>query len=384
VVTITRKPGSIIWANTLFLVLSPIIGIALTIYHLKTEGFIPGIWIAAGIFYYLTGLAITGGYHRLFSHKTYEANSFVKFLYLIFGAAAFENTALNWSNDHRRHHQMCDTGDDPYNIKEGFFHAHMKWVMFEASYEPKHMVPDLEKDKLVMWQHKYYIAIGLFVGFFIPTLIGYYLGSALGGFAVIATLRTVFVQHCTFFINSWAHMWGKQTYTDTNTARDNFYLALFSYGEGYHNYHHFFQYDFRNGVKWFQFDPTKWLILSLDKIGWAWKLKRVADEEIFRAELTMQEKRVASKIVKSSPAALAFNQKIAQMKATMEIKLANMQALKKEYQRASEQLKLEKSQALIQRKLELKARIAQAKRDWRETYGQWQILLANWRAASMA
>jgi len=380
----TKKPGAIIWHNTLFLVLSPIIGIALTIYHLKTAGFIPGIWIAALIFYYMTGMAITGGYHRLFSHKTYEANKFVKFLYLVFGAAAFQNTALDWCNDHRRHHQMCDTSDDPYNIREGFFHAHMKWVMVEASYEPKKMVPDLEKDPLIMWQQKYYLPIGIITGFVIPTIIGYFLGSAIGGFAVIATLRTVLVHHCTFFINSWAHMWGKQTYTDTNTARDNFYLALFSYGEGYHNFHHFFQYDFRNGVKWFQFDPTKWMILTLSKIGWTWKLKRVADEEICRAELNMQEKRVASQIKRHSPAADAFHQKIAQMKASMDLKLANMQALKKEYQRASELLKAEKSLALKQRKLELKAHIAEAKREWRETYDQWQTLLSNWRAYSMA
>ncbi|HET8729842.1 MAG TPA: acyl-CoA desaturase, partial [Moraxellaceae bacterium] len=95
----------------------------------------------------------------------------------------------------------------------------------------------------------------------------------------------------TFFINSLCHMWGTRPYTDENTARDNPVLALFTWGEGYHNYHHIFQYDYRNGVKWYQYDPTKWLILGLSWLGLTSNLKRCSDFSIQKAELTMQFQR---------------------------------------------------------------------------------------------
>ena len=108
----------------------------------------------------------------------------------------------------------------------------------------------------------------------------------------------VLTHHCTFFINSLCHMFGSRPYTDTNTARDNAILALFTWGEGYHNYHHYFQYDYRNGVKWWQYDPTKWLIALLSKIGLAKDLKRVDDLTIKHAEVIMQFKQAQERIVK--------------------------------------------------------------------------------------
>ena len=105
-------------------------------------------------------------------------------------------------------------------------------------------------------------------------------------------LRLVVNHHFTFFINSLAHMWGSQPYTDENTARDNGVLALFTYGEGYHNFHHIFQNDYRNGVRWWQYDPSKWLIATLSWVGLASDLKRVPNMWIQRAQLAMQFKRM--------------------------------------------------------------------------------------------
>ena len=111
-------------------------------------------------------------------------------------------------------------------------------------------------------------------------------------FLLAGLLRLVVNHHFTWFINSLAHMWGAQPYTDENTARDNGWLALITYGEGYHNFHHIFQNDYRNGVKWYQFDPTKWIIAGLAGLRLATGLKRVPDLWIQRAQLAMQFKRV--------------------------------------------------------------------------------------------
>jgi stearoyl-CoA desaturase (delta-9 desaturase) len=103
-------------------------------------------------------------------------------------------------------------------------------------------------------------------------------------------VRLILSHHVTFFINSLCHMWGKRPYTDENTARDNFLLAIATWGEGYHNYHHIFQYDYRNGVKWWQYDPTKWLIWSCSKLGLAKNLRRIPSFNIKKAELAMKFK----------------------------------------------------------------------------------------------
>jgi stearoyl-CoA desaturase (delta-9 desaturase) len=130
------------------------------------------------------------------------------------------------------------------------------------------------------------------LNFGIPLLLGWALGELWGVFLLAGLLRLVLNHHFTFFINSLAHAWGSQPYTDENTARDNGVLAFLTYGEGYHNFHHIFQNDYRNGVRWWQWDPTKWLIASLSGLGLASNLKRVPDLWIQRAQLAMQFKRV--------------------------------------------------------------------------------------------
>lgn len=280
------------WVNTLFLTLSPLSALFFTYLFFKnSEHYIAQI-ILAVVFYFATGMSITAGYHRLFSHRAYKANPVLKLVYLLFGAAAFQNSALKWSADHRIHHNHVDDELDPYNINRGFFYAHIGWIFLkEADTVEKKYPKDLLNDKLVVWQHKYYIPIAIFMGFILPTIIGHFLGSALGGFALAGLFRIVFVHHCTFFINSLCHVVGSRPYTDTNTARDSFLLAFFTYGEGYHNYHHYFPTDYRNGIKWYQFDPTKWLIKMTEYLGLAFDLKRVPEKLILEARYKMLEKR---------------------------------------------------------------------------------------------
>lgn len=272
------------WINIFFLTLTPVFSIGLCSIYFSKNGFELSQVLLAILFYFISGISITAGYHRLFSHRTYHANSFIKFLFLFFGAGAFQNSALLWCTDHRVHHNHVDEEKDPYNINKGFFYAHIGWIFYQDANPNPKFPKDLSNDKLIMWQHKNYLWLCLLSGFLLPTLVGYFLGSALGGFALAGVTRVVFVHHCTFFINSLCHIIGTRPYTDTNTARDSALMAIFSYGEGYHNYHHYFPTDYRNGVKWYHFDPTKWLIKTLSFFGQTSHLKFVPNKLIERAK----------------------------------------------------------------------------------------------------
>ncbi len=283
------------WVNTFFLILTPVFALGLSYLYFKSHGLEWTQLLMAFIFYIITGMSITGGYHRLFSHKTYQANSAVKLFYLLFGAAAFQNSALKWSADHRIHHRHVDHEEDPYNINKGFFYAHIGWIFFKEDERALEVTypKDLTTDKLVMWQHRNYTAIAVFMGLILPAIIGHFLGSALGGLALSGVARLVIVHHCTFFINSLCHVVGTRPYSDSNTARDSAFMALFTYGEGYHNYHHFFPTDYRNGIKWYHFDPTKWMIRSFAWIGFARDLKRVPERLIEKAKNEMRLKQLS-------------------------------------------------------------------------------------------
>ena len=242
------------------------------------------------VFLAASGFSITIGYHRLFSHMTFQARWPVRLFTLIFGAAAFENSVLMWASEHRRHHKHVDHEEDPYDITKGFFHAHIGWLLFKLLPQPPFdNVNDLKKDRLVMWQHRYVHLIAVIVSFILPSISGFFWDGwpgALGGFLLAGVARVVFLQHCTFLINSACHVIGTQPYSTKCSARDSWILALFTMGEGYHNYHHEFQHDYRNGVKPWNYDPTKWIIWTLSKLGLTGKLRRVPAEKIQLAEET--------------------------------------------------------------------------------------------------
>ena len=184
-----------------------------------------------------------------------------------------------WASEHRRHHKHVDHDEDPYDISKGFFHAHIGWLLFKLLPQPPFdNVTDLKKDRLLMWQHRYVHSLAVLVSLVLPALIGGLWDGwtgALGGFLIGGVTKIVVLQHCTFFINSACHTIGYQPYSTRCSARDSSLMALFTFGEGYHNYHHEFQHDYRNGVKRWQFDPTKWTIWILSKLGLTAELRRV-------------------------------------------------------------------------------------------------------------
>ena len=256
-------------------------------------------WFQFGMFAVLltaTGFSITLGYHRLFSHHAFRAELPVRLFTLIFGAAAFENSVLLWASEHRRHHKHVDHDDDPYNISKGFFHAHIGWLLFKLwPLPPFDNVADLKKDPLVMWQHRHIHSLAVLVSFILPTLLGLLWNGwigALGGFLIGGVAKVVVLQHGTFLINSACHTIGRQRYSTRCSARDSFLMALLTLGEGYHNYHHEFQHDYRNGVKPWHWDPTKWAIWTLSKLRLTADLRRVPNETIRSRELRVQESTV--------------------------------------------------------------------------------------------
>lgn len=310
------------------------------------------------------GLAITGGYHRLFSHMTYRAHWSVRLFYLLFGAASVQNSALKWSADHRRHHQFTDQDDDPYNIKKGFFWAHMGWVFVKENPVNYDRVPDLASDPLVKFQHRFYVPLAILIGWVMPTCIAFAWGDPIGAFFLAGWVRLIVQWHSTFSVNSFAHFIGRQPYSEADTSRDSFVTALITMGEGYHNYHHAFPWDYRNGVARHHFDPTKWVVHGLSKVGLTWNLKRVSQQEIMKARLAMEAKRLGAN-------APTWQDRIAAAKAQLEILLARWQALKDKYAERKRKLGVHARSRLK----DLRAELAAAKADFKTAYRNWRRCL---------
>jgi stearoyl-CoA desaturase (delta-9 desaturase) len=269
-------------------------------------------WFQIALFFVMLfscGFSITLGYHRLFSHLTFQGHWIVRLFTVIFGAGAFENSVLLWACEHRSHHKHVDHDEDPYCISKGFFYAHMGWLMFKLKPEPCFdNVADLKKDPLLVWQDRYIHLIALTVAFVLPATIGFAWGgwkAALGAFLIAGILRVVVLQHATFCINSLCHYVGRQPYSSKCSARDSWLLAIVTMGEGYHNYHHEFQHDYRNGVKPWQIDPTKWIIWTLSKIGLAKQLRRVPTEKIVLCELAEAQRQLEKRLANPSLSATA-------------------------------------------------------------------------------
>ena len=330
---IARIPwGRVNWTTSIFLAVIntlAVTAVPLYIWHYGLDWFQVGLFF---FFYMATGFSITLGYHRLFSHLSFKAKSPVKLSTLLFGACAFENSALDWSSDHRKHHKHVDHEEDPYDISKGFVWAHIGWLLFKLSPEqPMDNVNDLKRDPLVMWQHRWCIPLAITLGFVVPMLLGYLwngAAGALGAFLLAGVLRVFAVQHSTFFINSMCHTVGNRPYSTRCSARDSAIMALFTFGEGYHNYHHEFQHDYRNGVKRSNFDPTKWSIWTLEKLGLVSDLRRVPDGKILLAEMNEARRRAAEKLQQPETIASVFGQQMHDMLTHLSERLAaNVEAL---------------------------------------------------------
>ena len=288
----TRTPAATVnWVTVAMFAATTAAAVVLVPWYGFAHGYRASEWVWFAAFLSVNELAITCGYHRLFAHSTYEARPVLRLVYLLLGAMALQNSALKWSADHRTHHRFIDDPDrDPYCARRGFWFSHIGWMLrnYPSGDTDLNTVRDLQRDPLVMWQQRHYLTIAIAMNVGVPLLIGWWSGDVAGMLLLVGVLRLVVSHHFTFFINSLAHMWGSQPYTEENTARDNFVLAFLTYGEGYHNFHHMFAHDYRNGVHLWQWDPSKWFIRAMQGLGLAYGLKRVPWFKIQRAILDAQ------------------------------------------------------------------------------------------------
>jgi stearoyl-CoA desaturase (Delta-9 desaturase) len=270
------------WVAIAFLTLTPLIGVVGTAVYTLRVGFAPWMLALLGVMYLLVGISICAGYHRYFAHKTYECARVVQVFYAVFGAMAAQSNVLDWCSGHRRHHNHVDADWDPYNIKRGFWWSHILWI-FEKYPASHDNVQDLLRNPIVRWQHRFTVPILVVGGFGVPAAVGWWYGDAWAGLLWGGFLRIVVCHHTTFFVNSAAHHFGEPTYDRTISARDNWLVALLTLGEGYHSFHHRFPGDYRNGIRWYQWDPAKWFIRGLAAVGLAHRLTRAPAERIAAA-----------------------------------------------------------------------------------------------------
>ncbi|GJE88813.1 delta9-fatty acid desaturase [Phanerochaete sordida] len=278
------------WVSLAVLTITPSIAIYGFFTHkLRWETF---LWSV--IYYFITGLGITAGYHRLWAHRSYNASKPLQYFLAIAGTGAVEGSIKWWCRGHRAHHRYTDTDLDPYNAHMGFWYSHIGWMILKPRYKPGVAdVSDLSKNSVIRWQHRCYIWLIIGIGFLLPTAVaGLGWGDWKGGFFFAGAARLCFVHHSTFCVNSLAHWLGEAPFDDKHTPRDHFVTALVTVGEGYHNFHHQFPMDYRNAIRWYQYDPTKWFIWVCSSLGLASHLKIFPDNEVKKGQLTMQLKKL--------------------------------------------------------------------------------------------
>lgn len=220
-------------------------------------------------------LGITAGAHRLWSHQSYSASFPVRVVFMLANSAAHQGSIYQWVRDHRLHHRYSDTDKDPHSIGRGFFYAHMGWL-FETSSKRNDMpcLDDLKSDSVVMFQKRTYPVLSHVCCFGLPTLYGMWWGySAWNAYLYFGVLRWIALLHATWCVNSVAHMWGLRPYKDIPPS-ENVFTALVAMGEGWHNFHHTYPYDYRASEvrRW---NPTTWCIDALASVGLVWG-RRVA------------------------------------------------------------------------------------------------------------
>jgi len=245
------------------------------------------------ICYTLTGFGVTVGFHRHLTHRAFKAKTWVRGTLAILGSAAIEGPVISWVADHRKHHAFADVEGDPHSphvdhghglkgALRGLFHAHVGWLFIHTQRGNKERyAPDLMKDPLIRWVDRTFV-LWVFVGLLVPFLLGWLIGgtleAALTGLLWGGAVRMLVVHHVTYSINSLCHFFGNQAFDTGDESRNLAWLSLFTFGEAWHNNHHAFPTSYEHGLRRRQFDPSRWLILGLEKMGLVWDVVRISPE----------------------------------------------------------------------------------------------------------
>src|SRR5450755_280561 len=219
--------------------------------------------LAVAIFLYwmTTGLGISLGYHRLHTHRSFKVPLFLEYFFAVCGALTLEGGPIFWVATHRIHHQKSDQEGDPHSPRDGAWWAHVGWLMFgEAKHNNTRQnakyAPDLAKHKFYVWLNNYH---------WVPMIVLAAILYAFGGVPLVlwgVCLRVVVGLHATWLVNSATHMWGRRRFATRDDSRNNWWVALLTFGEGWHNNHHAFPTSARHGLAWYEFDPS-WLLLKV-------------------------------------------------------------------------------------------------------------------------
>ena len=363
-----KAPIKIDWVSTIFLVTYHLLLFILLPIYLVNNSPSPILWWMAGGLMVFSLMSITAGYHRYFSHRTYDTARPIQALLLFFGTLATQGSVIRWSHDHRLHHRHVDGELDPYGTSKGFWHSHLIWMFKDGPEIEEKYIRDLKDDPMLAHQHNHY-GWWMAIANILPVLVaGWLTGDWFGSFVIVFLLRLFVAHHCTWFINSLAHMWGSKPYSTEHSAVNNFFLASITYGEGYHNYHHSFAGDYRNGVRWYQFDPSKYLIWTLSKLGLAWGLQRM-DPLMVRKKLVNHDKKLLIDHLSSVPdtEAGAFELAVTRMSEKISEQIASARALMDKYR------KMDRKSNRLEMK-EMRRHFRQLKRELSEDMKTWKRL----------
>ena len=359
------KKAPLIWTNILVFSLTFLIALIGVPLYGYLYGYSAAHLVATVLALGFAGMSITVGYHRLWAHKTFEAHPILQFFLALGGAFALQNSALHWSSDHRVQQKLVDQNDkDPYSAKKVFWYSHIGWMLREdqrETYDDYSNCRDLQKNKIVMWQHKHYLSLVLITNFGVPLALGFIFNDILGMLLTVGVLRIVLSHHFTFFINSLAHIWGSQPYTDENTARDNAFFAFLTHGEGYHNYHHSFAADYRNGIRWYHFDPSKWVIWTANKLGMTKKLRTINEITVQKSLVSKDKKLILDHL----------SGELDDMAADFKQKLEDLSKLFDEKASAVMLKARELKQANAEQKKRIEAELKQLRSSLKSTWNEW-------------
>lgn len=257
------------WANVIFLIVAHVAAIA-ALFFWSWPALITGV-----VLYWIAGsLGIGMGYHRLLTHRGYKVPRGVEYFLAVCGTLALEGGPIQWVTTHRIHHAHADRAGDPHTPRDGRWWAHMGWILWGTAQNHdaatlERYAPDLVKDPFYRWLNRF---------FYVPLLV---IGVALfvfGGWGVVlwgVFLRVTLALHATWLVNSATHLWGKTRFETNDNSRNTWWVALVTFGEGWHNNHHAHPTSARHGLHWYEIDMN-WLgIRALQLLGLAHSIKRV-------------------------------------------------------------------------------------------------------------
>jgi stearoyl-CoA desaturase (delta-9 desaturase) len=251
--------------------------------------------IVFSIMYVATGLGVTVGFHRLFTHRAFKAGRAVRFVLAALGSAAIEGPVIAWVADHRKHHAFSDQPGDPHSphvdhghglrgALRGLAHAHVGWLFIHTHRGRKsRYAPDLIKDPVVKWVNDTFVlwvAAGLVLPFILGALIGGSWTAGLTGMLWGGLVRILVLHHATYSINSLCHFFGRRAFDTTDESRNLAWLVPLTFGEAWHNGHHAFPTSARHGLERHQWDPSAWVITALERVGLAWDVVRISPERL--------------------------------------------------------------------------------------------------------